>query len=280
MEVVAKTAYESSANYACESTSAIRTVASLGREDEVWKEYEEQLMAQGAKTLKSSLWASSLYAASQSLPFLCTALGFWYGGNLVSSGEYTLFQFFLCFTEITFGAQTAGTIFSRAPDMGKARDAATNLQTLFDQKPKVDTWSTEGESVENVTGDIEFRDVYFKYSSRKDYALKGLNFAVKPGQYVALVGASGCGKSTTISLLERFYEPTSGTICLDGKDIASLKINDYRSFLSLVSQEPTLYHGSIRENILLGGNNDDISEEDIKKACKDANIYDFIMSLP
>lgn len=280
MEVDAKTAYEASADYACESTSAIRTVASLGREDEVWLEYRTQLMNQGKKTFKDSLWASSLYAASQSLPFCCTALGFWYGGNLVSDGEYTLFQFFLCFTEITFGAQTAGTIFSRAPDMGKALDAARTLQTLFNQKPKLDTWSSTGGAVESVKGDIEFKNVQFKYPSRRDYALKGLTFQVKAGQYVALVGASGCGKSTTISLLERFYEPTSGSIHMDGEDISSLNINQYRSFLSLVSQEPTLYHGTIRENIMLGGNRDDIPEEAVIRACKDSNIYEFIMSLP
>ncbi|RFU33291.1 hypothetical protein B7463_g3069, partial [Scytalidium lignicola] len=280
MEAATMSAYKSSADYACESTSAIRTVASLGREDEVWKEYHKQLAAQAAKTLKSSLWASSLYAASQSLPFLCTALGFWYGGNLVSSNEYTLFQFFLCFTEITFGAQTAGTIFSRAPDMGKARDAANNLQVLFDKEPAVDTWSNTGTPIQNVKGEIEFQDVRFKYASRTDYALKGLTFSVMPGQFVALVGASGCGKSTTISLLERFYEPTSGVVKLDGEDISKLNINQYRSFLSLVSQEPTLYHGTIRDNILLGGNNDDFPEEEIVKVCKDSNIYDFILSLP
>ncbi|KAE9372742.1 ABC transporter [Stipitochalara longipes BDJ] len=280
IEEAAKAAYESSADYACESTSAIRTVASIGREDEVWQEYHNQLTAQGAKTLKSVLWASALYAASQSLPFLCTALGFWYGGHLVSTGEYSLFRFFLCFTEITFGSQTAGTIFSRAPDMGKAKDAANNLQTLFDREPRIDIWSAAGEAVNIVKGDIEFKDVCFTYPSRDDPALKGLTFNIKAGQYVALVGASGCGKSTTISLLERFYRPMSGSIAVDGQDISTLNVNHYRSFLALVSQEPTLYQGTIRDNILLGTNRDDTPEGAIIQACKDSNIYDFIMSLP
>jgi ATP-binding cassette subfamily B (MDR/TAP) protein 1 len=110
----AKKAYESSASYACEATSAIRTVASLTREDDVLQHYQEALAVQAKKSLRSVIKSSTLYAASQSLTFLCMALGFWYGGTLLARGEYSLFQFFLCFPAILFGAQSAGTIFSFA----------------------------------------------------------------------------------------------------------------------------------------------------------------------
>lgn len=276
-----KKAYEKSASYACEATSAIRTVASLTREDDVYANYHQQLVDQGAKNLRSILKSSSLYALSQSGMFLCTALGFWYGGTLISSGEYTLFQFFVCFAAITFGAQSAGTIFSFAPDMGKAKHAAVQLKTLFDRRPEIDTWSTDGEKIGSMEGHIEFRNVHFRYPTRPEQpVLRGLNLTVKPGQYVALVGASGCGKSTTIALLERFYNPLTGGIYADGKEISSLNINDYRSYIALVSQEPTLYQGTIRDNILLGADRENVPEDAIIKACKDANIYDFIISLP
>ena len=165
--------------------------------------------------------------------------------------------------------------------MGKAKNAARRMKELFDRRPEIDSWSPEGDPFKHVEGKIEFRDVHFRYPTRPDQpVLRGLNLTVKPGQYVALVGASGCGKSTTIALLERFYDPVAGGVYVDDKDISSLNLKDYRKFLALVSQEPTLYQGSIRENVLLGADNDDVSEEAILQACKDANIYDFIVSLP
>lgn len=277
----AKKAYEGSASYACEATAAIRTVASLTREQDVWQHYHESLVAQAQKSLRSVAKSSVLYASSQSLMFLCIALGFWYGGTLIGAREYTEFQFFVCFSAVIFGAQSAGTIFSFAPDMGKAKHAANELKTLFDRKPEIDSWSPDGERISHVEGTIEFRDVHFRYPTRPEQpVLKGLDLVVRPGQYIALVGASGCGKSTTIALLERFYDPLVGGIFIDGKEISSLNINDYRGFLALVSQEPTLYQGTIRENVLLGADRDDVPDEEVVQACKDANIYDFIMSLP
>ncbi|KAJ5373656.1 ABC transporter integral membrane type 1 [Penicillium concentricum] len=276
-----KKAYEGSASYACEATSAIRTVASLTRENDVWAYYHAQLDRQGRTSLISVIKSSSLYAASQALVFFCVALGFWYGGTLLGHHEYDTFRFFVCFSEILFGAQSAGTVFSFSPDMGKAKNAAAEFLKLFERRPTIDTWSEEGENLAHCDGTIEFKDVHFRYPTRPEQpVLRGLNLTVKPGQYIALVGPSGCGKSTTIALLERFYDALSGGVYVDGKNIADLNVNSYRSHLALVSQEPTLYQGSIKENILLGSPNEDPTEEELVQVCKDANIYDFIMSLP
>ncbi|KAI0854514.1 P-loop containing nucleoside triphosphate hydrolase protein [Xylaria cubensis] len=264
-----KKAYERSASYASEAISSIRTVASLTREADVLQHYKQILTSQQRCSLISVAKSSLLYAASQSFLFLAFALGFWYGSQLIAHHEYDLFHFF-----------SAGSVFSFAPDLGKTYQAANKLKTLFEQKPSIDTWSQDDkDKVQAIQGAIQLCDIHFQYPTRPGPVLSGLSLTVQPNQYVALVGPSGCGKSTTIALLERFYDPSSGTIYVDGKDIRSLDVNDYRSFIALVSQEPMLYQGTIKENILLGTSND-VPDHDVESACREANIYDFILSLP
>ncbi|KAJ4353194.1 uncharacterized protein N0V89_004920 [Didymosphaeria variabile] len=227
-----------------------------------------------------SFW-SALYAASQSLGFAVNALAFWYGGQLIAQHEYSIFQFFVCFSATVFGAQSAGIIFSFAPDLGKGKQAATDLKTLLDRKPIIDSSSMEGQYLESAKGDVEFHDVHFEYPVRSQLALRGLDIHIKSGQYAALVGASGSGKSTAISLLERFYDPRSGAIYLDGIDVSTLNVAAYRQHFALVAQEPTLYQGTIRDNIMMGTKDEEaVSDENIMQACKDANILEFIQSLP
>jgi len=282
-EEINRKAYMTSASYACEHTNAIRTVASLTRELDIYQNYHGQLINQVKTSLKSNLKTSILFAASYSLMLLVMGFAFWYGGTLVGSGEYTLFQFYICFSEIIFGVQSAGFVFNFAGDMSKSKNSATELKKLLDRTPKIDAWSTDGEEVEHIHGTIEFKDVHFSYPTRPEMpVLRGLNLTIKPGQYVALVGTSGCGKSTIIALMERFYDPLEGGVYVDEREISRLNVSEYRSHLALVSQEPTLYQGTIKENILLGADTgaENVSDERIIQACKDANIYDFIISLP
>lgn len=278
-----KRVYQASASSACEAASVIRTVASLTMEREVLCSYRRQLRRQLRSDIFPIVKSSVLYGASQALPFFCMALGFWYGGRKLGHHDYSLFTFYVCFSEVIFGAQAAGTVFSHAPDMGKAKHAATEFKRLFDAQPIARLAELiPGRSVSRMSGFIEFRSVSFRYPTRPEQPiLRGLNLTVKPGQYVALVGASGSGKSTTIALLERFYDALSGEVCVDGRDITGLDLGSYRRFLALVSQEPALFQGTILENIMLGCCQEDcISDEAIVQACVDANIYDFIISLP
>lgn len=147
------------------------------------------------------------------------------------------FQFFLCYSSVIFGAQSAGTIFSYVPDFAKARHAAASVKALFDRTPEIDSWSDDGEKVQSIEGHIEFRDVHFRYPLRPNQpVLQGLNLQVKPGQYVAFVGASGCGKSTAIALLERFYNPTLGGIYVDSKEISSFNVKNYAPISHLLAK--------------------------------------------
>ena len=125
---------------------------------------------------------------------------------------------------------------------------------------------------------VELKAVTFQYPTRDAPIYRNLNLSIQAGQFVAFVGPSGCGKTTVISLLERFYEPLSGTITFNDQDIKDIELTSYRRALSLVAQEPKLFDGTIRENLILGL--DDASEEKIVQACKDAEIHDFIVSLP
>jgi len=135
--------------------------------------------------------------------------------------------------------------------------------------------------VTKIEGDVEFKDVHFRYATRKHVpVLRGLDLRIKPGQYAALVGISGSGKSTIVSLIERFYDVLSGQVLVDGKDISTFNIRSYRQHIALVSQEPTLYQGSIRENVVLGAASKDATLAEVEAACRQANIHDFIASLP
>ncbi|EXK27051.1 ATP-binding cassette, subfamily B (MDR/TAP), member 1 [Fusarium oxysporum f. sp. melonis 26406] len=254
-----KAAYDLSATFASEAISAIRTVATLTREQDVLQRYKDSLAEQQRHSLILVIKSAALYAASQSLVFACFALGFWYGGTLISKFEYDIFQFFLCFMAIIFGAQSAGTIFSFAPDMGKAYQAAGELKKLFNRIPVVDTWSTSGDRLTEVEGTLEFRDVHFRYPTRPEQPV------LREYDYCA-----------TGALLR----PLSGGVYIDGHEVSGLNINDYRSHIALVSQEPTLYQGSVKENIPLGTPKEGVSDEAIEFACREANIYDFIISLP
>jgi ATP-binding cassette subfamily B (MDR/TAP) protein 1 len=278
-----KKVYQSSASFASEAASAIRTVASFTMESVMLDAYASKLEAQLRENIPSIVKSAFLYASSEAVQFFCMALGFWYGGTLVGHHEYSIFKFYVCFSEVIFGAQAAGRIFSYAPGMSKAKNAAAELKLLYDSKPRIssEAKNSNQQAALNIQGAIDFRNVHFKYPSRLNTpVLQGLNLTIRPGQYVALVGASGCGKSTCIALLERFYDPLVGAVHVDGMDITQLGIGSYRKNLAYVGQEAALFEGTIRENILLGCDPSEISEEALIAAAQDANIYDFILSSP
>jgi ATP-binding cassette subfamily B (MDR/TAP) protein 1 len=195
------------------------------------------------------------------MAFFANALMFWYGSTLIRTGEYNIIQFFVCLMAIIFGSQGAGQSFSFAPDMSQAKSATIDVTRLLEHEPDIDVWSEKGRRLDSpVNGHIDFKDVYFCYPSRpQEVVLRDLTFEVKSGQYVALVGPSGCGKSTIAALIERFYDPVSGQVSVDGVLISDYNLSDYRKSLAIVSQEPTLYQGTIRFNVVIGALKDEIS---------------------
>lgn len=128
-----------------------------------------------------------------------------------------------------------------------ARAAATNIFKVIDSQPKIDPICVDGKILNyDLKGDIEFQDVFFRYPSREDITvLRGLNLKINSGETVALVGNSGCGKSTCIQLIQRFYDPIFGEILIDGLDITKYNISWLRSNIATVGQEPVLFSGTI-----------------------------------
>ncbi|GLB39978.1 putative P-loop containing nucleoside triphosphate hydrolase protein [Lyophyllum shimeji] len=276
-------AHEESARLACEAAGAIRAVASLTRERDCLNQYSMRLEEAFKKSNRRAFWGDLIYSFSQSMVFFVIALVFWYGSRLVSTREFGTFEFFVGFMSCTFSAIQAGNVFSYVPDISQATGAGSNFIKLIDSIPEIDAESPEGEKIEKAEGHIRIENVDFRYPTRSGVCvLRKLNLTVKPGEYVALVGASGSGKSTIIQLLERFYDPSAGDIYLDGQNIKELNIESYRRQIALVSQEPTLYAGTIKFNILLGANkpSSEVTQEEIEAACRNANILDFIKSLP
>ncbi|CAG8518254.1 28123_t:CDS:2, partial [Racocetra persica] len=276
-----KKAYEYSAQIASEGAANIRTVAALTRENHLWEIYHNLLDEPTRQGIRNAYLASIPFAFANCIAFLLNALAFWYGSKLFIANEYDIRKVYTIYVAIVVGSSVTGRFFAYAPDIAKAKSASASIVSILERVPKIDTWKN-GKTIETVKGHLKFSNVHFYYPTRLDVqVLQGLNLEVKPGQYAALVGSSGCGKSTVISLIERFYEATDGTITIDEMNIAKMDVNHLRAHMALVSQEPSLYDMTIKENLLLGsipGQN--ITQDDLEKVCREANIHEFIIGLP
>ncbi|KAK9765721.1 hypothetical protein K7432_005722 [Basidiobolus ranarum] len=276
-----KLIYEQSAQLACEATGSIRTVASLTREQDISNIYHSELEKPIKACKKNAIVMSISFAASQAVILLVDALAFWYGGKLFANREYTAEQFFIVYMAVVISAQGAGMAFAFIPSLGKAKSAAASILSMIDRKSLVDTRKKEKDTVGEIEGYVRLKDVHFSYPTRPGISvLKGLSLKVKPGQFIALVGPSGCGKSTIVGLIERFYDVSSGSIQIDGKEIRHMNINSIRRNIALVGQDVALYDMTVGENIAFGLVNQIASQTEIEEAAKNANIHDFIESLP
>lgn len=178
-----------------------------------------------------------------------------------------------------FGNRSLGAGLSNVKYLSEASAAGERIMEVIKRIPKIDSENMEGEILGRIHGEVEFNRVDFAYPSRPDnIILKNFSMKIPAGKTAALVGGSGSGKSTVMSLLQRFYDPMAGEIRVDGVEIKMLQLKWMRSQMGLVSQEPALFGTSIKENIVFG--KEDATEDEIVEAAKASNAHHFISQLP
>ncbi|KAK3580601.1 hypothetical protein CHS0354_002699 [Potamilus streckersoni] len=264
-----------------ESVDNMRTIVSLTREETFILGYSKIIDYMLRQGIRKAFVAGFFFAMSNGIIFFAYAAAFTYGAYLVQNENLTFNYVFRVFAAIIFGGMSIGRNAATSQDFNKAKLATARLFALIDRVPAIDSASPDGRKPTSFSGAVEFKKVSFHYPARPDAKiLNEISFDVKPGEILALVGTSGCGKSTTVSLIERFYDPADGKVLADGDEVKILNLQWLRSQISVVSQEPVLFDASIAENIAYGDNSRVVTMEEIIQATRSANIHSFINSLP
>ncbi|KAH9122949.1 hypothetical protein LEN26_010053, partial [Aphanomyces euteiches] len=273
-----------SGSLAAEAIANARTVAAFGLQQEIAARYEASLekpLKEGVKEAHVNGFMEGIASFSM---FAVYALVFWYGARLLDDGSILFKQLMNTLMVIMMAAQSVGQSASIFGERDIAKKSAAKIFSIVDRKPLIDSATDEGVKPNGIQGRIESNDVFFSYPSRPDVkVLRHYDLTIEPGQTVAFCGPSGGGKSTCVTLLERFYNPTSGSITLDGHDISTLNLHWLRSQIGLVGQEPVLFVGTIAENIA-SGLSDSVPSTDLQErveaAAKMANAHNFITQFP
>uniref|UniRef100_A0A8C5I326 ATP-binding cassette sub-family B member 5 n=1 Tax=Gouania willdenowi TaxID=441366 RepID=A0A8C5I326_GOUWI len=274
-----QTAYAKAGAVAEEVLSAIRTVFAFSGQQKEIERYHRNLEDAKRMGIKKAISANIAMGFTFMMIYISYAVAFWYGSTLILAGEYTIGTLLTVFFVVLIGAFSMGQTSPNIQTFASARGAAHKVYSIIDNIPAIDSFSEAGFKPDSIKGNIEFKNISFCYPSRPDVkVLNDMSLSVKSGQTIALVGSSGCGKSTTIQLLQRFYDPLEGSVCIDGHDIRSINIRCLREMIGVVSQEPILFATTITENIRYGRL--DVTQQEIEQAAKEANAYNFIMQLP
>ncbi|KAJ3619098.1 hypothetical protein MTP99_005885 [Tenebrio molitor] len=273
---------ENSAKIAVEAIGNIRTIASLGCEQVFYENYVTELKPYVKNVKKQMHFRSILMGVARSVMLFANVVGIGYGAYLVLTTNLDYAIVFKVSETLILSSWSIGAAFSFSTNFQKGLIAADRIFALLRRVPEVkNAFQPLHLHHSDVKGDIKYTNVYFTYPTRPTVSvLNGLNMNILHGKTVALVGSSGCGKSTIIQLLERFYDPASGEVSFERENVKNLDINNLRSHLGVVSQEPILFDRTIAENIAYGANNRTVSIDEIVEAAKSANIHCFISSLP
>lgn len=294
-------AFAKSIGITIEAVNSMKTIATLSLEHEVMGTYSRTLNASKKDIIGASIFTNVWLAASFGTGFFVYAFAYWWGGRLITQGEYSQQQFFIVLIAMLVSAQLWGQMFTLAPEVSRSRASASRILSLINAGSgnKVldfdDEKTSSGKDVEaladsstrpsasntsNARGaSVSFNNVSFSYPNRTTVlALQDTSFTIQPGQFIGLVGPSGAGKSTIMNLVQGTYAPTSGSITIDN---VSVSARNFRDDMAIVPQDNALFNGTIKFNVSLGARPDqEASDAEIEEACKLANIHDTIVALP
>ncbi len=256
-----------------ETLSAVKIIKSFGREEYEYQRFSAENQANFRARVKNAQYKAVISPVIEFVAALAITSILWFGGYQVMQGNMRPSELIAFFTLLL---TIIGPLKSLTNLSGMVQQALASAERIFETMD-LDTKITTGDeqyTMEEVKGYVKFEDITFSYD-KEDTILNNINFEACPGEVVALVGASGAGKTTLVDLLPRFYDPNQGRILIDGHDIKTVKLNSLRRHIGIVPQETILFSGTLENNIAYG--NLDASREMIIEAARAANAHDFIM---
>jgi ATP-binding cassette, subfamily B, multidrug efflux pump len=258
-----------------EHISGMRIVQIFNAEQREFEKFDKLNQEHYVANNKSVLYYSIFFPVVEVILALAISLLIWYGANQVMNGFATVgvFTSFILYLNLAF--RPLRMLADKFNTLQMGIIASQRVFRLLDTDEKIEDKGTH--APEKINGDIEFRNVWFAYN-KEEYVLKDISFKVNAGETLAIVGATGSGKSSVINILNRFYETNKGEILLDGIDARDYKLNALRSYIGTVLQDVFLFSGSVMDNITL--KNPAISEAQVVEASKLVGAHEFILELP
>ncbi|KAM3352671.1 hypothetical protein ACQJBY_024096 [Aegilops geniculata] len=262
-----------------QTIGTIRTVVSFNGEKQAIATYNKFIRKAYESARREGAVSGLGVGSIMAILFCSYGLAVWYGSKLIVDQGYNGGIVITIIMSVMVGAMSLGQAAPSITAFAQGQGAAYRMFKTIERQPCIDVYNTTGIIFEDIKGDVELKDVYFSYPTRPEHLVfDGFSLRVPSGTTMALVGVSGSGKSTVVSLVERFYDPQSGEVLIDGVDIRRMTLGWIRGKIGLVSQEPVLFSSTIRENISYG--KDDLNLEEIRRAIELANAANFIDKLP
>ncbi|EPQ50798.1 P-loop containing nucleoside triphosphate hydrolase protein [Gloeophyllum trabeum ATCC 11539] len=268
-EEVAKTYYDVVSN--------IRGIRSMGFENVFQLQFEKTVGDALRTGVRGAFVEGCTYGVASSLIYLAEALLFYVGAVLIAKGIYTYLQMIETLQLIVFTVTLGSQLMSFTNRIAKSVNATNDFNRLLQLSPETD--ESRGLLRPAIEGGVALQNVAFSYPERSNVpVLKDVSLSVAEGECVAIVGASGSGKSTIAALLQRLYEPHVGSITLGSSDVRSIDVSHLREHVAVVSQNPNLFDASVRDNIAYGATA--LSDDEVRQAALAANVDEFINTLP